>query len=254
MTGGRDIIGSALVYQGVTIRDRGEMLSLTDMWKAAGSPEGKRPNDWAALPQSQGFMEAVAASSNTGKSGIWISKRGNNGGTFAHWQIGLAYAKYLAHEFHMWCNEVVRAHMESGAAAPAGRVTDLAADVRAAIGGIVKGIVHREVAELIPALVRAELAERNLIVRSGRTAKQIWDAAALPPRLRGSTVWFGNRLAEMSCLAGGGLRADRGAGSIRLFDPDKADICLRNGLRERAERYAAERKGQGNLFRIVPTP
>ena len=40
MTGGRDIIGSALVYQGVTIRDRGEMLSLTDMWKAAGSPEG----------------------------------------------------------------------------------------------------------------------------------------------------------------------------------------------------------------------
>lgn len=252
MTGGRDIIGSALVYQGVTIRDRGEMLSLTDMWKAAGSDPAKAPAQWQRLPHAAEFIEHVALI--VGKSHNKLVETRKRGGTFAHWQIGLAYAKYLSPEFHMWCNEVVRAHMESGAVVPAGRVTDLAADVRAAIGGIVKGIVHREVAELIPALVRAELAERNLIVRSGRTAKQIWDAAALPPRLRGSTVWFGNRLAEMSCLAGGGLRADRGAGSIRLFDPDKADICLRNGLRERAERYAAERKGQGNLFRIVPNP
>jgi hypothetical protein len=30
--------GNALIYQGVTIRDDGELLSLTDMWRAAGSP------------------------------------------------------------------------------------------------------------------------------------------------------------------------------------------------------------------------
>ncbi len=38
--------------------------------------------------------------------------RGRTGSTFAHWQIGLAYAKYLSPEFHMWCNTVVRRHME----------------------------------------------------------------------------------------------------------------------------------------------
>ncbi|QTA85827.1 KilA-N domain-containing protein [Desulfonema magnum] len=37
-----------------------------------------------------------------------ISKttRGRNGGTYAHWQIALAYAKYLSHELHMHVNEV----------------------------------------------------------------------------------------------------------------------------------------------------
>jgi hypothetical protein len=30
---------------------------------------------------------------------------GRTGGTFAHPVIGLAYAKYLSPEFHIWCNE-----------------------------------------------------------------------------------------------------------------------------------------------------
>ena len=34
-------------------------------------------------------------------------KRGKGGAALAHWQVGMAYAKYLNHDFHMWCNEVV---------------------------------------------------------------------------------------------------------------------------------------------------
>ncbi|MDF3606332.1 hypothetical protein PE067_09390 [Paracoccus sp. DMF-8] len=34
--------GKGLVYNGTLIRDKGDMLSLTDMWKAAGSPEESR--------------------------------------------------------------------------------------------------------------------------------------------------------------------------------------------------------------------
>ena len=39
----------------------------------------------------------------------------------AHWQIGIAYAKYLSPEFHVWCNTVVRDRME-GKLVPAGTV------------------------------------------------------------------------------------------------------------------------------------
>lgn len=103
-----------LVYQGHAIRDRGDMISLTDMWKAAGGDESRRPSDWLALPSTRQFRETVEATLVAGKSGIQTKRggRGIGGQTFAHWQIGLAYAKYLSPEFHMWCNEVVRAHME----------------------------------------------------------------------------------------------------------------------------------------------
>ncbi|TCK28983.1 KilA domain-containing protein [Ancylobacter aquaticus] len=82
------------------------MLSLTDMWKAAGEPETKRPAEWLRQDSTKDFIEIVMVS-NVGQNHI-STRRGNNGGTFAHWQIGLAYAKYLSPEFHMWCNEVVR--------------------------------------------------------------------------------------------------------------------------------------------------
>lgn len=36
-----------LDYNGAAIRDKGEMLSLTDMWRAAGSLDSKRPANWA---------------------------------------------------------------------------------------------------------------------------------------------------------------------------------------------------------------
>lgn len=246
-----NIIPAALVYSGFPIRDRGEMLSLTDMWRASGSDDSKRPYEWSRK-EGAAFIEAVALAHNTPVERIYSAARGKGGATFAHWQIGIAYAKYLSHDFHMWCNTIVRQHMEGGSRPAA--VSDLSAEVRAVIGGIVKGVVHREIGDmlgdLIPALVRAEISERNLIVRSGKTAKEIWDAHGLTPKLRGATVWFGNRLAEMGCLSGGGLRADRGNGAIRLFDPDKAAICLRNGLLHRSKVYASERMGQGR-FKLI---
>ena len=35
-----------LVYSGHVISSRGEMLSLTDMWKAAGEQGAKQPAQW----------------------------------------------------------------------------------------------------------------------------------------------------------------------------------------------------------------
>lgn len=99
---------------------------------------------------------------------------------------------------------------------------------------------------LIEPLLAARLAEGRLILRNGKTAKQIWDNAGLPGGIKGSAAWFGNRLQEMGCGVG---RGEQASTSVRLFDPDKAALCLRNGLLQTARRYADERKGQGR-FRL----
>ncbi|MFC7738861.1 hypothetical protein ACFQX4_24380 [Roseomonas sp. GCM10028921] len=41
-----------LSYKGTAIRLRGAMLNLTDMWKAAGRPENRRPTDWLLLEET----------------------------------------------------------------------------------------------------------------------------------------------------------------------------------------------------------
>ncbi|PJI56022.1 hypothetical protein CTI14_00380 [Methylobacterium radiotolerans] len=52
-----------LDYRGAIIHERHEMLSLTDMWKAAGSPENREPFNWLRK-EGASFVEAVALSHN----------------------------------------------------------------------------------------------------------------------------------------------------------------------------------------------
>ncbi len=127
---------STLSYQGTPIRLRGAMLNLTDMWKAAGRPENRRPADWLALEETLRFRAYAdihwteledPVASNAGQAGIWnidtdgfvATVRGNQGGTWAHWQLALPYARYLSPAFHLWCNTVVRAAMEWPGSLPA---------------------------------------------------------------------------------------------------------------------------------------
>lgn len=46
------------------------------------------------------FIDFIAKSLNVEASHIYKTKRGKGGGSFAHWKIALAYAKYLSHELH----------------------------------------------------------------------------------------------------------------------------------------------------------
>lgn len=109
-----DIVTSGqLVYGGVSIRDKGEMISLTDMWKAAGADPQKAPAKWRTLPGTKAFVDHVELTIGKSDSELFkVSNGGRSPGTWANWQVAMAYAKYLSPEFHMWCNEVVRAHME----------------------------------------------------------------------------------------------------------------------------------------------
>lgn len=106
---------NGLTYNGTPIGEKGDKLSLTSMWKAAGSPDGKEPWRWRELPGTVDFVDYIVSSHNLGLSEVFTVTKGRHGATWAHWQIGMAYAKYLSPEFHAWCNSVVKAHMEGRA-------------------------------------------------------------------------------------------------------------------------------------------
>lgn len=135
--------------------------------------------------------------------------------------------------------------LEAAIAAPTA-VTDISGEVRKVMGGIVKGIIHKELGEVMPSMVQAVLSERNYSLRSGRTAGVIWLENGLP-KLKNASLWLGNRLEEMGCCIQDNGRGELGLTCARLFDPDKVRICMKNGLLEKAKAYVAERYGQGKL-------
>lgn len=105
-------VQGGFLYQGIKINERGEMLSLTDMWKAAGADPSQQPAEWLRSAEAVRFIEFIAENLNLGISQVLQTKPGRNGGTWAHWQPAMAYAKYLSPAFHAACNVIVRAHME----------------------------------------------------------------------------------------------------------------------------------------------
>jgi hypothetical protein len=170
----------------------------------------------------------------------------------AHWQIALAYAKYQSPEFHMWCNEVVRAHMEGTK-----QVATLSPDVLELIrrdDGISRMLAHKvtgiestvqTLANVVGAIAAIVQPGHPGIYVTGKTAGEIWRAHGFPP-IR-VTCWFSNRLSKMGCEIGDGRRIPVGLSRAKLFDPDKADNWLRNGGRKLVEEYVAKRQGQGTL-------
>lgn len=99
-----------LIIGGTPIRTNDDgLVSLTDIYAAAereGIADGKQsPYEWSRRDGTN-FIAFVADTLNTAQRRIYQSKRGKGGGTFAHWQIALAYAKYLSPQLHMQVNEV----------------------------------------------------------------------------------------------------------------------------------------------------
>jgi len=105
------------------------LVSLTDLYQVAcqqGMAEGKLdPRQWARAPKAtksgtsgrvthvagpgHDFVQFVAEQLHVGASHIYKTSKARHdrgGGTFAHWQIALAYAKYLSPALHMQVNEV----------------------------------------------------------------------------------------------------------------------------------------------------
>ena len=266
-----NITPSPLVYNGEIIHQQDEMLSLTDMWKASGSDPSRRPTDWLTSEAAARFVGFLAESMGIPEGGnshfglVTVVKGGSSrGSTLAHWQVGLAYAKYLSPEFHVWGNSVIRERMIGAAAHRANLPADIVEQIRRT-DGISRMLSHKLTEmEKVNASLMATLSAQTtalaaitavmqpphpILVRHGKTAGEIWRGGNFPPIK--ITCWFGNRLKEQGCLMEG--RAEVGGRTIRLFDPDKAEAWLRNGGRLLVEQKLAERAGQTKL-RLIPTP
>lgn len=114
--------------------------------------------------------------------------------------------------------------------------------------------IQKRTSEDLPQLVDPKFLKRPVKStcppEEGKTAKEIWDSTGLPRKIRGSSLWLGNRLAKCGCLIDSD--AEGGASEVRLFDPHKAKRILKAFLLETARTYAYERKR--HQFRIVQDP
>ncbi len=241
---------SRLNYNGQVISDKGDMLSLTDMWKAAGSPVNKEPFNWERF-DGRGFIEAVAVAHNLSATQVLKKKVGKGGGTWAHWQIGIAYAKYLSDEFHMWCNTQVRAVME-------GKVLTAIPDVLELIkrtDGIAKMLAHKvtEIEKAIPAMVGEVMeariaADPRVAVVSYVSVKQILEADyKVPARGRRSIQRKVFVRLSAYCLANG-IKAFKCAHSgTWLFPPHEAGAFIREHCSGTIKAHLDRHKGQGSL-------
>lgn len=212
---------STLSYNGHLIRDQEEMVSLTDMWKASGCDPVRQPAKWLSSADATRFIDFLSdifnlrnseiAGSRVSHSGLISTVRGGKSpGTWAHWQVALAYAKYLSPEFHSWCNTVVRSYMDRTAEA-AGTVTmpqDIVEMLRR-IDGICKSTIHKvtTIEKTVAGIVASDeivASQPKPVVNRARlrSSREIWKACGLP-HFRGASRWFANRLEEVGCPSNG---------------------------------------------------
>ncbi len=90
-----------------------ELVSLTKLWKMAGSPENQTPYEWKRSPEAKKLVTQISKECKQDKSRILESKRGKGGDTLGHYKLALEYAGYLSVEFKSWMLEVVGNLIES---------------------------------------------------------------------------------------------------------------------------------------------
>ncbi|WP_110952998.1 KilA-N domain-containing protein [Anaerosinus massiliensis] len=105
-----------LEFNSTKIRvDDKDRVSMTDLWKASGKNPNQQVRFWISQEASQEFIKTLVKAENSTVNTVLNTKRGRTGGTFAHPQIALAYAKYLSPELHMYVNQVFFERLEEDA-------------------------------------------------------------------------------------------------------------------------------------------
>ncbi len=81
-----------LVYNNTVINFEAERISLTDMWRAVGGDQNKKPSQWLRTDLAQEFIAFVEENSKGAYTHLSIveTKAGVGGGTWAHWQVAMA--------------------------------------------------------------------------------------------------------------------------------------------------------------------
>jgi hypothetical protein len=101
-----------LKIRGQTIRaDANGLISLTDIWAAAGFSVNQKPGHWQRHDSTQklmvALMERIGGKHNSGKISVKsIYDAKGAGGTFAHPVLACAYAGYLSPKLEVEVREV----------------------------------------------------------------------------------------------------------------------------------------------------
>lgn len=259
----------ALIVKGTEIRAREEMLCLTDLWRAAGSPENKAPYQWSRYEGSD-FIDFVRKNLNRGDAPIYLADKGKGGATWACEQLFMAYAKYLSHEFHAHVNDVYLAWRrgELEPLAPAD-VQEIAPEVRQVIGGIVKSVLGKHLAPLAHIADRLAAVEGKVeaigvvkndeaIIRGHYSSKQVIRLVGITGETgsnSGLSTWVRNQLHQHAAKMGipVQLRPDSdGEHDKCVFHKDVVHDWLdrsagRIQIKRRAAAYMAKKTGQAEL-------
>ncbi|MEZ7195573.1 KilA-N domain-containing protein [Pseudodesulfovibrio karagichevae] len=91
------------------------MVNMTNMWRACGGESRNRPKNWLANADTKRLVDTLGEKLRGqnpafGNSALVKIYRGGNqrGGTYAHGDLGIAYAMYLSPDFHLWCIQKIR--------------------------------------------------------------------------------------------------------------------------------------------------
>lgn len=88
-----------------------EEMNLTEMWKASGKSRHHKPFEWMRYDGAP-FISMQQEKAGVARHLIRTAT-GRKGGTFAHWQIGMEYARYLSPELATVCNQIVKDFVEA---------------------------------------------------------------------------------------------------------------------------------------------
>jgi len=158
----------AFEFNGMVVRRDGELMCLTDLWRAAGSPERNRPADWLRF---RGRVFVEHAQTVMGHHDLDVST-GRAGSTWANKHVALAYATDLNPALRLHVQEVFFAYTDGRLTADnpeTEAVLDAtqAAAVRAAPE--LMGLIAQMPATITAAIV-AELTRNGTLKRRDLTA------------------------------------------------------------------------------------
>ena len=111
-----EVIRKEFIYNGSDItfarKDGLAMVNATQMAKSFN----KRPAKWLELPSTKEFLMKLTEVRKSDIEYVKTVKGGNNGGgvTWMHEDVAIEFARWLAPEFGIWCNDRIKELMKYG--------------------------------------------------------------------------------------------------------------------------------------------
>ena len=81
--------------------EKENLYSLTDIWRASGRSKNKHPYVWIRSDGAS-YIEYVTKSE---RAQVLMVSKGRGGGTYGHWRLIVAYAKYLSQRVYVQVRE-----------------------------------------------------------------------------------------------------------------------------------------------------